>query len=98
MFIIYLAVYAIGINVITLTADNIIVNASSQIYVRFHKAEYHLLIETLLEISRIIGYIILLAVGIVGNKDLLSYILIFSIIPLTMLVVIVNSAKKKYLD
>ena len=98
MFIIYLVIYAVGMTLITLTADNIIVNTSNHLYVRFHKPEYHLFIETLLEITRIFGYTILLAVGIVGNKSLLSVILIFSIVPLTMLVVIVNKAKEKYLD
>jgi len=98
MFIIYLVIYSIGMTLITLTADNIIINTSNHLYVRFHKPEYHLFIETILEIARILGYIILLSIGIVARKEYLGFVLIFSIIPLTMLVLLVNKSKEKYLD
>ena len=95
VFIIYLIVYAIGITLISLTADNIIVNASNHIYVRFHRAEYHLLLETLLDIARIIGYSVLLCVGITGRIELMKFILFYSIVPLTILVIYVINTKDK---
>ena len=95
IFIIYLVVYAIGITLITLTADNVIVNASNHLFIKFHRAEYHLFLETLLEIARITGYIVLLSIGITGRSELLRFILFFSIVPLTTLVIYVVNAKKK---
>ena len=95
MFIIYLIVYAIGITLISLTTDTIIVNASNHLYVRFHRADYHFLLETLLEIARIIGYSVLLCIGIIGRIELIKVILFCSIIPLTILVIYVINAKDK---
>lgn len=95
MFITYLVVYSIGITLITLTVDNIIVNVSNHLYVRFHRAEYHLFLEILLEISRIIGYGMLLCIGIIGKMEMIRYILFFSIIPLTFLIIYVINVKEK---
>ena len=97
MFTIYIVVYAIGMTLVSLTSDNFIVNVSNHFLVKQHKPEYHLMLETLLELSRIIGYFILLFVGIVGKLEFLGYILFFSIIPLTILVVYVNRCSDKYL-
>ena len=98
VFMIYLVIYSVGITLITLVADNIIVNASNHIFVKFHRAEYHLFLETLLEISRIIGYVILLCVGITGRMELLCNILFFSIIPLTILVIYVINTRERDVD
>ena len=89
-FIIYLVIYAIGITVISLKSDNITVNASNLDVVKHHKSEYHLLLETVLGISRVSGYVLLLIVGLIGNSDLLKYLLVFSIIPLVLLVFELN--------
>ena len=95
MFVIYLVIYAIGITLITLTCDNIIVNASNNFKIKHHRAEYHLFIEILLEISRIIGYVVLLVIGMIGQTDYLRIILFFSIIPLTLLIICVINTKDK---
>ena len=96
MFIIYLVVYAVGITIVTLTCDNIIVNVSNSLKIRFHRAEYHLFIETLLEIARIMGFLLLLVIGLIGDESYLNIILFFSIIPLTLLVIYVINTRDKY--
>ena len=98
MFIVYLVIYAIGITLITLTCDNIIINVSNSFKIKFHRAEYHLFIEILLEIARILGYVILLIIGLVGNIDYLRIILFFSILPLTLLIIYVINTKDKYVN
>ena len=95
IFIMYLIIYAIGITFISLTTDNIIDNASSHLYVRFHREEYHLLLEILLGIARIIGYGVLLCIGITGKMELIKFMLFYSIVPLTILVVYIINAKEK---
>lgn len=86
-FIIYLVIYATGITIISLLSDTIIANKSNDLLIKFNKEEFHLLLETVLGISRISGYLILLIIGLLGNIDLLKYILFFSIIPFTLLAV-----------
>ena len=90
LFIIYLVVYAIGITIISLYCDKITTDASNLEFTKDHKAEYHLVLETSLGISRISGYIVLLLVGIIGSVELIKYILLVSIIPLCILVIMVN--------
>lgn len=90
LFIIYLVVYAIGITVISLYCDKITTDASNLEITKEHKAEYHLILETSLGISRISGYVILLIVGLIGNIEILKYILLISIIPLCLLVIVIN--------
>ena len=98
MFMVYLVIYAIGVTLITLTADNIIINASNHVFIKFHRADYHLFLETLLEIARILGYLVLLCIGIVGRISFLKYILFFSIVPFTLLVIYVIRSEDKYLE
>ncbi len=85
-FFIYLIIYAIGITIISLLCDKITTDASNIEIVLDHKAEYHLLLETALGISRIGGYLVLLLVSIFGNVELLKYFLLFSIVPIIVLV------------
>lgn len=93
-FIIYLVVYALGITIISLLSDTIIANKSNSLIVKFNKEEFHLILETILGISRISGYIILLIISIIGNTELLKYILFFSIIPFTLLsIYLIKSSK-----
>lgn len=94
-FIIYLIIYATGVTLISLKSDNITVNASNHYLIIFHKAEYHMLLETFLGISRVGGYVILLIIGLIGKEILLKYILLFSIIPLGLLIFYLNKYEKK---
>jgi len=86
-FIIYLVIYATGITIISLLSDTIIANKSNDLLIKSNKEEFHLVLETVLGISRIGGYLILLIIGLLGNIDLLKYILFFSIIPFTLLAI-----------
>ena len=95
IFIIFLVIYAIGITLITLTADNVILNAGNNIYVRFHRDEYHLLLDSILELSKVVGYTLLFCVGLTGKMELIKIVLFFSIIPLTMLVVYIINANDR---
>ena len=90
IFIVYLIVYSIGITFISLYCDKQTVDVSNLDLIKDHKAEYYLILETALGISRISGYLILLIVGLIGNVDLLKYLLLLSIIPLCLLVKVVN--------
>ena len=98
MFIVYLVIYAVGITLITLTCDNIIVNVSNDLKVKSYHAEYHLFIETLLEMSRILGFGLLLIIGLLNKIEYLNVILFISIIPLTLLVIYVINTKDKYVE
>ena len=89
IFLVYLFVYATGVTLISLLSDTIIANKSNDLLIKFNKEEFHLILETTLGISRISGYLFLLIIGIIGNINLLKYILFFSIIPFTLLVVYV---------
>lgn len=86
-FIIYLIVYATGVTIITLLSDTIIANKSNDLLIKFNREEFHLILETVLGISRIGGYFILLIIGLIGEIYLLKYILFFSIIPFTLLAI-----------
>ena len=92
LFIVYLVVYAIGITFISLYCDKITTNVSNLAFISEHRAEYHLVLETALGISRISGYIVLLVVGLIGNVELLKYLLLISIIPLCLLVIEINKS------
>ena len=85
MFIIYLVIYAFGVSIMSLLGDTIIANKSSNLFIKFNKEEYQLLLETVLGIARILGYIVLLIIGIIGVFLNLKYILFISIIPLTLM-------------
>lgn len=85
IFLIYLIIYATGITIISLLSDTIIANKSNDLSIKFHKEEFHLILETVLGISRIGGYIILLIIGLISGISLLKYILFFSIIPFMLL-------------
>lgn len=84
-FIIYLVIYAIGITIITLLSDTIIANESNNMLVKDNKEEFHLILETMLGISRIGGYFLLFIISLIGNVTLLKYILFFSVIPFSFL-------------
>ena len=86
-FIIYLVVYAFGITIISLITDTINANRSNDLVLKFYREEYQLALETFLGISRFLGYALLLVIGLFNNIDFLKYILFFSIIPLTLLVI-----------
>ena len=94
LFIIYLVVYAVGITFISLYCDKLTVDASNLDFIKDHKAEYHLVLETSLGISRIFGYILLLIIGLICNGELLKYLLLLCIIPLWLLVIAVNKENK----
>lgn len=89
LFIIYLFVYSFGVAIINLLGDNITVNCSNDESISEKKEEYHLILETVLGISRTLGYVALLAIGLIGNFELLKHILTFSIIPLVLLCIVV---------
>ena len=93
LFIIYLVVYAIGITIISLYCDKVTVDVSNLDIIKNHRAEYHLILETSLGISRIIGYVLLLIIGLIGNIELLKYLLVLCIIPLWILMIFVNKEK-----
>lgn len=92
LFIIYLVVYAIGITFINLYCDKLTTDVSNLDFISEHKAEYHLILETALGISRISGYVVLLIVGLIGNIELLKYLLLASIIPLSLLIIETNKS------
>lgn len=85
VFIVYLVIYATGIKIITLLADTLIANKTNDLLIIFNKEEYHLILETVLGISRIGGYLVLLIIGLIGEISLLKYILFFSVIPFSLL-------------
>lgn len=85
VFIVYLVIYATGIKIITLLADTLIANKTNDLLIKFNKEEYHLILETVLGISRIGGYLVLLVIGFIGEISLLKYILFFSVIPFSLL-------------
>lgn len=67
--------------------DTIIANKTNDLLIKFNKEEFHLILEMVLGILRISGYIIPLIIGLIGNVELLKYILFFSIIPFTLLAI-----------
>lgn len=87
IFIVYLVVYATGATLIALLSNTILNNKTNDLIIKFNKEEYHLILETVLGVSRISGYIILLIIGIIGNGFLIKYILFASIIPFTLLAI-----------
>ena len=92
IFIIYLLVYAVGITFISLYCDKITVDISNLDFIKDHKAEYHLVLETALGLSRIAGYGVLLVIGLIGDIELLKYLLLLMIIPLSILIFNVNKS------
>lgn len=86
-FIIYLVIYASGVTIISLISDTILANRSNDLVLKFYREEYQLSLETFLGGARALGYTALLTIGLIGNADLLKYILFISIIPLTLLVI-----------
>lgn len=86
-FVIYLVIYALGVTIISLLSDTIIANKSNDLLIKFNKEEFHLILETVLGISRISGYIILLIISLIGNISFLKYILFISIVPFTCLAI-----------
>lgn len=87
VFIIYLVVYATGATIITLLSNTILNNKTNDLMIKFNKEEYHLILETVLGISRVGGYIVLLIIGLIGTTELLKYIMFASIIPFTLLAI-----------
>lgn len=85
MFIIYLVIYAFGISLTSLIGDTIIANKSDHLLIKFNKEEYQLLLETVLGIARVAGYLVLLLIGLLGVFTDLKYILFLSIIPITLM-------------
>lgn len=92
LFIVYLLVYAVGITYISLYCDKLTTDVSNLAFISEHRAEYHLILETALGISRIFGYVVLLIIGLIGNVELLKYLLLACIIPLSLLVIEINKS------
>lgn len=87
IFIIYLGIYATGVAIISLLSETMLANTANNSLIKENKEEYHLILETILGISRITGYFALLVIGLFGNISLLKYILLFSVIPFSLLAI-----------
>lgn len=85
-FLVYLFVYATGVTIISLLSDNIVVNiCTNDPVLSENKEEYHLVLESFLALARVLGYVLLMIIGLI-NQNLINVILILSIIPLMYLV------------
>lgn len=75
--------------------DDYIDTTANKLNVRFHQADYHLILENVLNMARFLSFIFLIFIGIIGDKSYLCCPLIISIFPLTMYVIYINKIKDK---